>query len=225
MRVLGMSRQNGRVFRNLMLGSALVGAIAMGSAADARAEGIVDSVLSTFGLGGGKDESIVYRERSPLVIPPKRSLPAPERGVAETNPAWPVDPEIKARKETAEASGITSNLMDEQARPLRPDQLTPGRKYGKSVRIQRPTGVTDPDGNESARPLRPSEMGSKTGMFGMFKSDDNQNIGRFVSEPPRANLTEPPAGYQTPSPNSPYGLGKDNTPIKPYDYHERHGTD
>ena len=33
----------------------------------------------------------------------------------------------------------------------------------------------------------------------------------FNSEPPRASMTAPPPGYQTPSPEQPYGLGQQDT--------------
>ena len=41
---------------------------------------------------------------------------------------------------------------------------------------------------------------------------------RFTGEPPRTALTEPPAGYQTPSPDQPYGLGKEASKPKATDY-------
>ena len=43
----------------------------------------------------------------------------------------------------------------------------------------------------------------------MFSSKDDADNGRFVGEPARASLTDPPPGYQVPSPDQPYGLGKD----------------
>ena len=41
----------------------------------------------------------------------------------------------------------------------------------------------------------------------MFGKDDAGNQ-QFTGEPPRLSLTEPPPGYQTPSPDQPYGVGK-----------------
>ena len=35
-----------------------------------------------------------------------------------------------------------------------------------------------------------------------------EEYATFTGEPPRASLTEPPPGYRTPSPNQPYGVGK-----------------
>ena len=41
----------------------------------------------------------------------------------------------------------------------------------------------------------------------MFGSKDDE-VGNFTQEPPRTALTEPPQGYQTPSPEQPYGVNK-----------------
>ena len=40
-----------------------------------------------------------------------------------------------------------------------------------------------------------------------FGYSDEQ--GAFTGEPPRADLTRPPPGYQTPSPGQPYGVTAD----------------
>jgi hypothetical protein len=40
----------------------------------------------------------------------------------------------------------------------------------------------------------------------VFGKKDEQ--AQFVREPDRTSLTQPPAGYQTPSPNYPYGIGE-----------------
>ena len=39
-------------------------------------------------------------------------------------------------------------------------------------------------------------------MFGK----DEEEVAKFTGEPPRASLTAPPPGYQTPSPDQPYGV-------------------
>jgi hypothetical protein len=41
-----------------------------------------------------------------------------------------------------------------------------------------------------------------------------EESAKFTGEPPRTSLTDPPPGYQTPSPDQPYGLGK-AAPPKP----------
>ena len=62
-----------------------------------------------------------------------------------------------------------------------------------------------------ARALRPSELGGKSlfgDLWGTMTSSfsDKPEVGTFSGEPTRENLTAPPTGYQTPSPNQPYGL-------------------
>ena len=41
-----------------------------------------------------------------------------------------------------------------------------------------------------------------------------EGTASFTGEPARASLTEPPPGYQTPSPNQPYGRSKSDTAPK-----------
>jgi hypothetical protein len=221
MRVLAMSEQNGHVARWLAV-ACFIGLMSTAPAKAADNDGFFGGIMSTLGLK--KDgASIDYRERSPLVIPPKRELPSPERAAAESNPAWPVDPDVKAAKEAAQPVIGSSEAMEAESRPLRPDQLTPGRsrtaKSGKSARSQDTT--TGSSGDDMGRPLRPQELGYTGGMFNMFKTGKDGEVGKFVSEPPRATLTDPPTGYQTPSPNSPYGIGKDLTQPKPFDPKDR----
>ena len=44
-------------------------------------------------------KGIEYRERSPLVVPPKLDLPPPASADAKDAPNWPKDPDEKRRKE------------------------------------------------------------------------------------------------------------------------------
>ena len=56
--------------------------------------------------------------------------------------------------------------------------------------------------------LSPSQLGSKSNIWSKMFGKDEPEAGRFTGEPPRTALTEPPPGYQTPSPDQPYGVGK-----------------
>jgi hypothetical protein len=168
------------------------------------------------GLGLRRDgEPINYQERGPLVLPPSRALPPPENseGAAVRNPAWPVDPDVKRRKDEAARERSTYTSADEEVRNndrvLRPDELTPGRKAARTARRADPDGYQAPV-NGYGNPVSPSELGTRNGgIFGsMFKKDEPE-VGKFTGEPPRASLTAPPPGYQTPSPDQPYGLGKE----------------
>lgn len=187
----------------------VLGAVTMAVPAKAQDDGksvdqrIFGSILSTLGLQS-PDEApgIDYRERAPLVIPPTTSLPKPEDAQASvTNPAWPKDPDITRRKEAAKRER-KRNISDEREReqnPLRPDQLGPN--VGPSGRDD---GYVSP-ANGAANPLKPSELGYTGGLLTKMFGGGNSEVKRFTGEPARSDLTEPPPGYQTPSPAQPYG--------------------
>jgi hypothetical protein len=166
------------------------------------------------------DERIEFRERAPLVVPPSRSLPAPQSADAvRRNAAWPKDPDERRRNEAIATPGQKARLrgaaeaMVEEGRALRPDELEVGR-----VAPTTPTSVQDP--NASARPLPPSALGSK-GFLDFFSSKPDKPA-EFANEPPRASLTDPPAGYQTPSAAQPYALGPArDEPSKPQSLWDR----
>ena len=175
---------------------------------------ILRSILE--GIGLRKDgEGINYQERAPLVIPPGRTLPPPEKSdaVIAKNPAWPVDPDVKRKKQEAALERKRNPNIDQEMydneRALRPEQLTSGPKPARTARRIESDGYkASPDGYGSQ--LSPSELGTKTGGFfrNMFGKNDEE-VGKFTGEPPRAALTAPPPGYQTPSPDQPYGTGKE----------------
>jgi hypothetical protein len=165
---------------------------------------ILRNVLGTFGLRSDSDE-IEYRERSPLVVPPRADLPPPQ---TDQTPAanWPNDPNVKRRKQEAEKRRSGGSVYDEveDARPLRPDELEVGRVVGRRGVAREPT-----DAERAGAPLKPSELGYTGGIFGTLFGSAKESTPQFTGEPPRASLTEPPPGYQTPSPNQPYATGKE----------------
>jgi hypothetical protein len=173
------------------------------------------------GLGLRRDgEAINYQQRAPLVLPPGRTLPPPEKSDAAiaNNPAWPIDPDVQRRKtEAAQERSKSANaddLIQNEARPLRPNELTPGPKPRTPRRNTTSSNASSPHGNSG--PLSPSELGTKGNIFSNMFGRNEPEVAKFTGEPPRAALTEPPPGYQTPSPDQPYGVGKErpasNTP-------------
>ncbi|MGC1466990.1 MAG: hypothetical protein WA792_14795 [Pseudolabrys sp.] len=183
------------------------------------------NLLEGIGLqrGDSDNNGINYHERSPLVIPPSRSLPAPENASADANPNWPVDPEIKrakALKAARRAKGMSdTDEIEREANPLRPDQLERGRK----VNSARDAGAMSPE--DSAKPFSPSQLGYKGGLFdSLLGKGGDEKTAQFVGEPPRASLTDPPSGYQTPSPNQPYAVGKEVSQPKAFDYYTDRAT-
>jgi hypothetical protein len=169
---------------------------------------------------------IDYHERAPLVIPPSHDLPPPEQSgaVVSHNPAWPVDPDVqRAKQESAlkrKASMNADDVLLREQRPLRPDEMTPGPKpRGMGRRVD--DGYRAPPDDVSG-PLSPSQLG-QSNFFGKVFGKDDPVAGRFTGEPARAELTDPPPGYQTPSPNQPYGVGKGAAAPKATDYLQSHG--
>jgi hypothetical protein len=152
---------------------------------------------------------IDYTERAPLVVPPSRNLPPPrsEEEVAAKTPAWPKDPDVKRRKEAtaAEKARLKGNFsVEEDMRALRPDELD---KPGRPAKGSNEKGTVE----EAQRPMMPSDLGTKTkklwgDVLSTFGSQQPEEAP-FTGEPPREAMTAPPAGYMTPSPNYPYGVG------------------
>jgi hypothetical protein len=164
--------------------------------------------MHTLGFKNNSDPAVDYRERSPLVVPPQRTLPPPETAAAK-NPAWPVDADVKRREEAAakrkQARGRPVDI-EEQGRNLTPSELNPPGTTG-SARGSGGGGPGETEGN-----MLPSQLGYFGGLFSWtgfgFGITPKEEVGTFKAEPPRTALTEPPAGYQTPSPAQPYGVTK-----------------
>lgn len=221
-----MRSRNSKRLRRAAAAAAVALALALAwSAGSARAEDANDDenvpldtklfrqFMKDLGLSRSGDGMIEYRERAPLVVPPSRELPPPrdEAEVAAKTPAWPKDPDVARRKQdlAAEKAKLKGNLsVEEQARALRPDELDkPGAGEKKSADAKG-AGKSPED---TSRPLMPSDLGTKTEkIFGSVWSSftpAKPESAPFTGEPPREAMTAPPSGYQTPSPNYPYGVG------------------
>jgi hypothetical protein len=220
MMIFRSNRSSNRRFNRTVLAAAIGMAVVIGCAgsfAQAADDDEEDVLLDTKifrgimkGLGLRKDEGagINYRERSPLVLPPgtETKLPTPQSDSAAKKAAgWPDDPDIKQAKQRKEAERKRKPMepgVDD--RPLPPSQLggpTVGSKAGEA-----PGRSVE----GSSAPSTNAELGSK-GFSSMLDSiwAPKEEYKPFTGEPPRASLTEPPAGYRTPSPTQPYGVGRD----------------
>jgi hypothetical protein len=187
---------------------------------------ILRNIMHGLGLKDGSEATINYEERPPLVIPPNKDLPPPQSGVAAVNnPAWPKDPDVERAKMAKKYSGgMSSEELDAQGRPLSPHELAPNA--GKQVHTysyQR--REVEPDRTDQGYTLlTPAQLGdNKTLWEKMFHSGGNDHAAKFTGEPPRVSLTEPPPGYQTPSPDQPYGNAKAAAP-QADQYYVNHGT-
>jgi hypothetical protein len=97
--------------------------------------------------------------------------------------------------------------MEAEGRPLSREELDKGKTTGPVG------GSASPE--EAGRAMKPSELGGKSFFKDIFSSFSSEaETGTFTGEPARENLTAPPAGYQTPSPDQPYGVGPKNQKAK-----------
>jgi hypothetical protein len=178
---------------------------------------LLNDFMRGLGLRNGSEPQIEYRERSPLVIPPSRNLPAPEQAGAGRSAAWPVDPDVKRKQEAAAKRKDRKGYdPDYEGRNLTPSELNPAGANRSAGRPGTPESM-----GEDGKPMRPPELGYMGNLFSSFGSFGSKDeYATFEREPPRNSLTAPPSGYQTPSVAQPYGLTskKENkTTVTPYD--------
>lgn len=174
---------------------------------------IMDNLMSGLGAKRIDDGGIDYRERSPLVVPSKIELPPPQTGKTQLAPNWPKDPDEAERKAARELAKQKQKTPEEQRMPLMPSELATRAPRSKVTR-----DTTAPGSNNSNAPIMmlPSELGYNGGLFNMFGGTKTETE-KFTGEPDRTDLTQPPVGYQTPSPNFAYGTGTLKAPTETCD--------
>ena len=177
-------------------------------------EKIIEGIMAGIGGTNMDNRGIDYRERSPLVVPPKMDLPPPAGTTAEVKaPNWPKDPDEARRKAAIAARKKAKPDPIEASRILTPSELN-------AARTTTPTPAAAGDSSLPGDPganaiLSPSQLGFSgfTNIFGGNKAE----TAPFKGEPTRDSLVQPPAGYQTPSPNFAYGTGPKESLNKEYD--------
>ena len=213
-----------RICRVKIHGFALLGAMAAlavcGATATARAgdtdgasQSFSDKFWNTLGLHNPFETQyeLNYSERSPLVVPPTRDLPKPISSTAKPAPNWPADPEVIRRQQAKEDEKVKPHpdYVVESSRPLTPAELGVGRAS---------PGVPAPGVGEQSSP---SALGQPKKNFFNFDWMNREEYGTFTGEPPRVSLTDPPPGYETPSPDQPYGIVPEHKAYKPKTLGER----
>jgi hypothetical protein len=171
---------------------------------------VLGKILQGIGLKdpNGHYDGIDYNERSPLVVPPTRELPAPQNANINPAPNWPKDADMQRREKAKNEDKRVRphrDYVQDSSRPLRPDELN----------VNAPKGTASGDGDSSADSLMkdPRDTGAKKNLFtNMFRS--KTEYATFTGEPTRGALTDPPPGYLTPSPDQPYGVGQSSAQYK-----------
>lgn len=169
---------------------------------------LYDKFLQVIGISGGPN--INYSERSPLVVPPTKDLPPPSANAVPSVPDWPKDPDIarRARAKVKEKPHPHPDYVIESSRPLRPGELNvPGGNTNA-----RRDGASSGGGLNADYPERDYTPPKKS-VFDLFNTS-KQQYATFTGEPARTSLTDPPAGYMTPSADQPYGIGAEQKKYK-----------
>ena len=176
-------------------------------------EKIIEGVMRGLGATNMDNSGIDYRERSPLVVPRTLDLPPPASAKAEvTAPNWPKDPDEARRKAMIERRRKEKNdtrdageKMREASRPLLPSEVDVARTLPSGG--DNHSSASEQPGSNAGSPLNPDQLGFESRFSNIFGGNKTESAP-FKGEPTRDALTEPPPGYQTPSPNFVYGTGK-----------------
>ena len=175
-------------------------------------EKVIEGIMAGIGGTNMENRGIEYRERSPLVVPPKLDLPPPAAAANVKAPNWPKDPDDARRKAAIAARKKDNKDPREAARILTPSELA----VGKTAAPARTSNDPVQPGSSYNNPiLSPSQLGYSGGLSGLFGGSKTETAP-FTGEPTRETLTQPPGGYQTPSPNFAYGTGPRESLNKEY---------
>ena len=153
----------------------------------------LESLLDMVGMGEAKEsDSIQYRERSPLVVPPKLEMPTPQPRPSQKAAQWPQDQEVtRARKKQAESNArVNSKYVESNGgEKLTPEEMRAMRTPGASAAAQKQSCNMDPFDKSSCSVAEYwGALSAKT------EKKDELTLQAGV-EPQREYLTQPPKGY------------------------------
>lgn len=192
-------------FRSLAVALAGFGAVigtALPMASSAQAAGVLDSMMSILGFNTQEEQPIEYRDRAPLVVPPKIQLPPPQVPAADRAANWPKDPDVEYRKSVNNDTKLPVNM--------RPDRVAPNGRVPVANAPRKPTA--------NSGPLRVGERDTTLGESGWVSPDKMKSFSggakaeepQLVAgqEPSRNYLTDPPPGLRVPSSNAAIAIPK-----------------
>jgi hypothetical protein len=182
-------------------------------------ESIIGGIMAGIGGTNMENRGIEYRERSPLVVPPKLDLPPPASASAGVKAAnWPKDPDEVRRKAAIEARKKNKGAPGDAFAPPKPisqAELNQGRTAAPTT--TRPSNdPIEPGFGAAQKTLSPEQLGYTGGLWSTMFGGNKSETAPFAGEPSRESLTQPPTGYQTPSPNYAYGTGPRESLNKEY---------
>jgi len=152
--------------------------------------GIYESLMDMVGLGEKSDPPpIAYRERSPLVVPPKSDLPAPQEPASRRAAAWPTDQEVVRARKKADPSS-RRKYLEANGGQISVEELRAGRTTQPSS--------AGADAGCSMDPFSPNVCPPQEYWANLAGSGDKkkEEVGLQAGvEPEREYLTQPPKGY------------------------------
>lgn len=189
--------------RRLLAAAALTALGSLAPMAPARADDILSSFTNLLGLSDDEDKpEISYRERAPLVVPPKMELRPPQQSKAEANPAWPKDPDVERRKQADLLKKYPGGIPDAERRRLNGERISPNdvaaARSSKSSRGYPDEQDTMAD-RKHADWLGPDVMERESKLA---KQQAAATATVSGVEPERRYLTDPPTGLRKPSANA-----------------------
>lgn len=163
---------------------AAAGMLVLAASGASAQEGVaMKNLLGSIGIIPKDPPKIEYRERAPLVLPPKMELRAPmDPGAVEARAAnWPKDPDVMAaRREAREASlpeRMTERYKLDKGDRLSIEEMRAGRRPGGGQM----TGLYGDRRDDRSR-LTPEEL--RLPQEAQAKLDPNGLDRKYLSDPP-----------------------------------------
>lgn len=157
------------------------------TAAVAQEGELAKKVLGSLGVIPEDKDPIDYRERAPLVLPPRMDLrePAAPGSVQARNPQWPNDPDVQARKRQGaeDRTPITQterHRMNGSNTRLTVEEMRGGRQAGVGI-------PTAPQSRSDSAWMHPDDLRAQG------KKNPTDVAG---GETTRRSLTDPPSAYR-----------------------------
>lgn len=170
-------------------------------AADDGYQDVFSSVLTAVGvMHADSSPEIDYRERAPLVLPPKMDLAKPVPAGASRTAAWPQDPDvIKSRKAAAEARMPSLNILGNVNSRMSKEELMKGRSAssddgGVAEIAARHDKCGNNGNNRNCLIVSPDELKAIDERYQASGAGEKKEL-TAGEEPDRLYLTEPPKGY------------------------------
>lgn len=153
------------------------------------------AILSLFGISAPDAPKIDYRERAPLVVPPRSSLPTPqEQREARGRANWPNDPDLQ-RQRDANAEARMPATEREQYRLNQNPRLSNGElARGRGGSATRGPSVSSSDNDPYELLYGPMRQAREADAA--FANKAKQAELPLGQEPPRRFLSEPPQGLR-----------------------------